>query len=398
MFKRKENINLNISVALMSSFIVLMLQFSILSVTKQYAPSITGNIQIVSKMIVGFLYTKAFISIAQKEIKNIILIYLLSLIIFALNYLVFFENRIFLMKSLSSFFLISLPSFVLAYSLTDYSLFYRTMKQFAKYIFSIGIVVSAFVIFGVLDLGTYSMSFSYYMLLPAIIFLNEALNNYRVREITYLFISLLIILLLGSRGPLLSLAVFFLFKLFNKYSMKNVKSMLKLMTLLVTLTFLFFYFSDIVKIINEVFVSKGIYSRTLKLFSNNLTYVSGRDEIFNVLLDEIRKYPIFGLGIFVDRRILYGRNEYAHNIFLEIILNFGIINGLILIFLLLFIILIPMFSRTNKYKDLYIVWFSIGFVHLLISSSYLIDLKFWILLGLSLKFQKSRRIKHEKSS
>ena len=85
-------------------------------------------------------------------------------------------------------------------------------------------------------------------------------------------------------------------------------------------------------------------------------------------------------------------NGYTHNILLEIIGNFGIIIGSILIILLIFLIVRSLLSKEKKYTNLIIIWLSLGFFHLMVSGSYLTDIKFWILLGLL--FNKSRDLNY----
>lgn len=94
-----------------------------------------------------------------------------------------------------------------------------------------------------------------------------------------------------------------------------------------------------------------------------------------------------------DRRILHGNNSYVHNIFIEVLVNFGVVmGGLINVFLLYFAFK-PIFIKDIKKSDMIIIWISIGFAHLLVSSSYLIDFKFWIYLGLGLKYLNTKKKK-----
>lgn len=124
----------------------------------------------------------------------------------------------------------------------------------------------------------------------------------------------------------------------------------------------------------------GIRSRSIHLFLRDEVHLSGRDQIYNLVLKEIHENPIMGIGIAGDRRII--GTGYAHNIFIEILGNFGLIVGRILIVVLLVLIVKSLFRRDKQYTNLVVIWLSLGFFHLMISGTYLTNIKFWILLGL----------------
>ena len=104
---------------------------------------------------------------------------------------------------------------------------------------------------------------------------------------------------------------------------------------------------------------------------------------------EIYKKPITGIGIAGDRRILDG--SYVHNFFIELIGNFGLIIGFIISIGIVLLIIRSLITKNNEKYELIILWVSLGFVHLIVSSSYLIDVKFWILFGLVLNFSQAKK-------
>ena len=143
------------------------------------------------------------------------------------------------------------------------------------------------------------------------------------------------------------------------------------------------FFKKIIEMIYAIFLNVGVKSRTMSLFLNNkVDYSSGREDIYSILLEKIKNNPIIGTGLGGDRLIIGG---YAHNFLLEIITNFGIfIGGILATLMFLFLIKSLLISDKRKY-NMIIIWFSMGFVHLMVSSSYLTDIKFWIFAGLMIK-------------
>jgi O-antigen ligase len=103
---------------------------------------------------------------------------------------------------------------------------------------------------------------------------------------------------------------------------------------------------------------------------------------------EIIENPILGIGIAGDTRII--GNSYVHNFFIEVIGNYGIILGVIVSIIVLLLIMKFLLAKDTFKYNLVIIWLSLGFVHLMVSGSYLTDLKFWIFLGLMINSQSKR--------
>jgi len=151
----------------------------------------------------------------------------------------------------------------------------------------------------------------------------------------------------------------------------------------------FIYKDAILTYINGLFLNMGIRSRTLTLFLKKDIHLSGREELYKTVSDSIFANPILGTGLAGDRFVLGG--TYSHNIFLELLAHFGFIAGFFIIVAILTILIKNLFIKDiNKY-NIFIIWLAIGFIPLFVSSSYLIDFRFWTLLGLAGKTLKTKR-------
>jgi O-antigen ligase len=128
------------------------------------------------------------------------------------------------------------------------------------------------------------------------------------------------------------------------------------------------------------------------LFQMDDLHLSGRDFLYKVVIEEVKNNPILGIGLAGDRRLI---NTYVHNIVLEILANFGTIIGSAFIILLALISFKTLFLSNKKVFDMISIWISIGLVHLIISSSYLLDFKFWIFLGLAIRHIRVFKIHHK---
>lgn len=191
-------------------------------------------------------------------------------------------------------------------------------------------------------------------------------------------IALIFILRLGSRGGILCYSsVYFLYYCFVSRAKEKRKAVLLVLgattLLLIMGPFLLQSFS-------------GSSSRYLTLFkSGELFHDQNRSLIFSIVYDNIRQNPM-GMGVMADRPILLNSNEiwevyYAHNMELEMGVNFGYL-GFLISFGILFSIIYTLkrkISIDNKILLIAIVASSI--VKLQVSSSYWIDPLFWGVIG-----------------
>ena len=97
-----------------------------------------------------------------------------------------------------------------------------------------------------------------------------------------------------------------------------------------------------------------------------LTDDSGRGEVRDQLLSQLR---LFGYGLYGDRGITEGR--YAHNFFLEIMVQYGLLVGSAIVIYIVILILAGFFTKDRDKKILFIAFFSASVIKLMMSSSYL---------------------------
>ncbi len=334
-----------ISVALMASFVILTIQYFILVYFNLFSTSTVAGIQLLSKILVGAAFLYALPAVLRRGQLKLVTVYFFAIVIFLLHYAIFPENRTYIVGLLFSVFLISLPTFIYSLSIQDYSVLKVTMKKASYIVFGFGLLIGALILSGKISLGAYSMPLSYYMLLPAIMFIDELLDKFSLRSLLFTILSLLIILVLGSRGAILCIAVFIVLKFFRLYQKQTYKKVLGYFGFVGILTGIFLFFPKIILYIYNGLLAYGINSRTLFLFLKDGFYLSGRDRIYEKMIDEIVAHPILGIGIAGDRLLF--SDSYAHNLFLEILANFGLLMGGIIL-----IVLIVILIRALRTKDL----------------------------------------------
>lgn len=392
----KENVkDKKVSIAIMSSFAILTIQYLILIYFNLIGTDTGHIIQLTSKGLVGLFYLLALPIVLKRNKIKFIGIYFVALFIFILNYVLFNENWIYLKTIIFPLFFTGLPSFIYAYSIRDWDVLTEVMEKTAGITFVVGTLIGILVFAGYASVGTYSMSLSYYMLLPAIIYMNEFMEKTSFKSGVALLISFLVILSLGSRGAIMCIGVFIILK---SLRFQGSITYIRVVTYLIIFSIIvigFIFLNEILGYIYNFLLGHGIQSRNLRLFLEGGVRLSGRDSIYNSVFREILNNPFLGIGLAGDRLIVGG--SYAHNIFIEILADFGVIIGSFIIVALLYIIIKSLIFKDVKTYNMVIIWLSIGFVSLFVSGSYLTDFKFWIMLGLLLgKLQKNNKMNSSK--
>lgn len=382
-----------ISIALMSPFVILTIQYFILAYFNLWESSDFSKVQLLSKMLVGLAFLYALPVVINRSKLKLIGSYFLAIFLFLLHFLMFPENSLYIKGLVFPFFLMCLPVFVFSMSIRDWNILKQYMKRASSIVLLLGAIIGLLTITGLITIGSYSMSLSYYMLLPLLIYLDETIERFSLRACLFSFVALLIILALGSRGAILC-AVFFVLLKMTKYLSRLNYAKLSLYSIFsIVFIALLIYLSNILQYINNMLLNFGVNSRTLSLFLKGGVYLSGREAIYEKIIASLLNKPLLGVGLAGDRLILGG--GYAHNLVLEIFINFGIIAGFVLLVILFFLIIKSYFSDNNWEYGLISIWLCLGFVPLMVSGSYLIDMNFWILIGLMIKSISYKKYKEE---
>ena len=386
-YKNKNIDDTKICWALMSSFLILTLQYLVLIYFNLLETIVGSNIQLLSKGFVGLAYLYALPAVLRRKKKIFGTSYIVAVVVFSIHYLCFPENRIFMLPLIIPFFFMVLPSFIYALSIRNFVIFKNVLEKSSCIVFFIGSILSLFVFLGRASIGSYSMSLAYYMLLPSIVFLNNLFERISAKYFILLVLSLIVIISLGSRGPILCLLVFVFLRTFRPSFRTSYKKIIMTSSVLGICTVGMIFFKNIINVMYNQLSHYGFHSRTLYLFLNDRgVYLSGRSSIYQSIIAEILKNPILGIGLAGDRRITDG--TYAHNIYIELISNFGFILGFILILLITFLVIKSLFIKDDIKYILLTMWFCLGFIPLLISGSYLTSINFAIFLGVVIHINK----------
>ena len=234
------------------------------------------------------------------------------------------------------------------------------------------------------------MSFAYMMLNPILICFICGTEGKHLDMILSLLGSF-IILIVGCRGALITLAVFFALYVIGFYIPRGGKKygFSKCLVILGIIAVVI-YSERILAVISYELSRIGFTSRTVnKLIAGGGAFIEseGRRAIWSQAINNI---GFWGKGLFGDRTVIldeYAHPAYAHNFILEILVDFGWIIGLILVVFLcgLFIraVRIAVSSESPVLIKFTFAMISIIFAKHMISTSFLTSFDFWFYLGLA---------------
>lgn len=176
------------------------------------------------------------------------------------------------------------------------------------------------------SLQDYSMSYGNNTLFISTIFMICFLDREKVVDIAGLGLTIIYIVISGSRGPLVSIFVGIVIILWKKKS-RRIGILTVLGLLCVTIIGIAFH-AEVIAFVSKILVKYNIRSRTLVMFLSGMgTYDSGRQEYHSKLIEAINKSPIWGLGAFGGEKTV----GLAHSFYLDVFANFGYVFGGILL-------------------------------------------------------------------
>lgn len=241
----------------------------------------------------------------------------------------------------------------------------------------------------------YNLSFGYAIAFPTMIFLFNFAKDKKLYDLVLFILGLFCVLTQGNRGSLLIILIF-VFLYFLRIFKNSNKKIINICLLLLLLIIAYLYIDNILNFLLNLFNDLGYQSRNIeKLINGSFTSSNGRDFIWNEVVEAIKDIWPFGLGTFGDRPVVAPIHVagYSHNIFLELLLSYGIIGLLLSLIIILKIIYMIFFCRDDDWYFLYIIMLSCS-SQLLLSMSFWYVWQFWATIVISLNyFQKQKLIK-----
>ncbi|MCG8539353.1 MAG: O-antigen ligase family protein [Clostridia bacterium] len=321
--------------------------------------------------------------------KYVIISFIILSIYFLLNTLIYRESRLIILPIYIEFIFKGFSAFIIGSLDVDGTQLY---SAFLKTAFVNFIAIGMLPFINFLDSANY-MRFGYAMVPSVIMFIYAILNKEKMKIVWIIIatISLILTVIYGSRGPLVviflcGLLLFLFSKRISKIKKINILGFSCIIIFLVNKYNLF------VKLIDNIYYTMGIqtYALAKLLMMFNIGFIeasSGRGRIYSILWDHIKQNPVMGHGIGFSHKIL---GCTPHNIFLQILLEFGIIGLLVWMIVLTYCLYKYKKIYSKREERLFIIITliaSIALGRLLISSDMWLRPEYWLALSMLFNFK-----------
>lgn len=314
----------------------------------------------------------------KRKMTLVLITYLITFVIYIIHVLAFPDTIEYWHKEALRFTLpISIPCTLCILAIRDRYVFYYILRiiAYASGFFCLLYGYSVFT--GLYDIGfSYNQGIGYSVLFPILVLAYDR----KWYSIIFASILFMILLLYGSRGPVMSLALFGAYVLITKRKYG-----------LAILLVLFLIFG--VSFLNSSLQSHGLSSRTLELYlSGEIDMENGRDVLKAQIMKGIQDKPT-GWGLFGDRVITNGANN-AHSLIREVLAEFGVYMGSLVLFLFAFSIIRCFFRIRGADRDMFALFLFAGVAPTLVSGSYLTNTFFAVFVGVMFLLERREKRMH----
>jgi len=304
-------------------------------------------------------------------------LYVGILLIYCFSYLLNTDNADFLSENAGLILLNTVPVYFIGSSIQEekmIDLFYKL---------SLCSIVCMFIynnVIGLLEQNEY-MSEAYKLLPHICLVIYYTIKKPRALNIALLLIGLITLISYGNRGTVLLVTLFIVACsfFFRTYKHKGIIRFL----LIITMALLVVYSNQILLWLAKIVGNMGMSTRAIDLLLEGEFFLSeSRNNLKDIMWVGIMEKPIFGYGIGGDRCLI---PLYAHDIVYEMWASFGLLFGTIFIIGIV-VLICRAIKKSNSEKSKVFIWLLVccAFIKLFISSTYLNEPLFFLMLGMCL--------------
>lgn len=301
-------------------------------------------------------------------------------------------NGVYLLLIVKSM-LMAFPYYIVARSLKDYALLERALYR-ASYVIN-GLVFLTMWHRVKLD-GGYSMGAAYAVLPGAIIAFRMLLRRFSFLTMLNAGISFFALVFCGTRGPIVCYVLFCLYEMTINRDMAGrnaIKTVFTSCAIVVTLlAYVTFYFGATIEDIGN----RVSYNRFCEMYRKNyLFHTRDREVLWQAAWETLCEYPLTGVGLLEDRVQILQRadlplkerasgyaGQYSHFVFLDWLVEYGFIAGILISLLALYAVCKILFMPQSSDKSCLEIFFFSGCVPLLFSGIWHEERLFYIVLGM----------------
>lgn len=382
--EKHEETSVEILFCLVSCFGVIVL--SVNSIFR----AVLGSTFSIDTLLVHGSYILLFLVALRVLIKNIKIQNFLPLFLLFFIILLWCENPIVRNKIITQYMRYCIPAFYFGYSLTNHKCTYDIMYKLAWIILGM-LVIDVFAL-KVYDTTSSNHSLAYGALFSACVFVVNFICKKKAIDIVALLISSVLIVQSDTAGAIGALLLCGFLGILLETKELSIRKIVFLAVIGVLGIVVYTNYTSILEFAIEKLHNQNISVEVLEEFlSDDAGQDRYRSSIYEFCYTYALSHPFLGCGIGNDRVLITDNTlvrfqsvegNYPHNIFIEFMIQFGYIPGVIIsAIMVIFLLKYYIKERDKDAQKLATVMAGIGFFPLLISSTYIENASFFALIG-----------------
>lgn len=234
---------------------------------------------------------------------------------------------------------------------------------------------------------SYSMIGGYSLVFQLLIVFDRFLLNHKWYDLIMVIIDAFFIAVFGSRGPILCIGAMILLYLLFSHKLSLVKKTLIIVAVVLGIVILYSNINNIVNSFVSLLRIAGFQSRSVRLLSQNLfNQDSGRSALYSYYIQMVSNRPVFGFGLAGG---WLSAGEYPHHLFIEFLVSFGIVFGLIACVIVVALMFRAILSKDEIIQRLSIILVSYC-ICLFLSDSFVLCPIFYMMVAVGLSSLRIR--------
>lgn len=321
---------------------------------------------------------------------------ILVLVLYVINIQIYTSTSTYLIENAVYILVVNFSAFFIGIAF-DYEKFIDLLYKCSQ--ISLVAILVYFVVFGFSPeegrTNMENMGLAYRILPHVCLVLYYALRDKKIMDCVLSIVGCVLLIACGVRGGIIcAVAFIFVYIIFFK-KFKYKWCIIGSFTLLIYLIYI--NFSAFANILIGFLKNFGLSTRVVEELVNGTVLIDApRIKVRTWMYEAIKAHPFRGYGIAGDRNLIPSV-VYSHEIWTEFWISYGVILGSILLLIIVIIVVRALIDGNSNEKGFILVLiFGGGLFKLSVSSSYLLEFMFFMLIGYCIGVIRRKGIKFKK--
>lgn len=215
------------------------------------------------------------------------------------------------------------------------------------------------------------ITYGYDILLPLSIILYYAITEKNWYDMIISIVGTIMLAIFGSRGALISLALFYIYIIISQNGKKRIRNTIWVLLVVLVVLIAYSNLPSILSWLNRF----GISSYALSRIANDQAFTSvTRGLLYEFIINELLPGNYLGYGPIGNRALMpvirYQNQPYPHQLFLEILIDYGLVLGVIFSIMIIYVVTYMLIKSKEKFRYLTGLFCVVSLFPLMLSGSF----------------------------